>query len=188
MTLRNQGDDGFQREIYGDSITVERTISSRPGAGGYKLLDVNGKSRSSSAKKDLDNMLDQLNIQVENPVAVLDQEDAKKFLTGKPEDKYNFFAKATDLERMDRTYAKVVDSILELTVNRERVTNSLSGATETVRRLKKEVDQFTEIDGLEGKIMDFTRLQAWAAFGVVQSDLETSEQVSWHIATLFMIF
>ena len=33
-------------------------------------------------------MLDQLNIQVENPVAVLDQEEAKKFLTGKAEDKY----------------------------------------------------------------------------------------------------
>jgi hypothetical protein len=30
------------------------------------------------------------NIQVENPVAVLDQEEAKKFLTGKAEYKYNF--------------------------------------------------------------------------------------------------
>ena len=31
------------------------------------------------------------NIQVENPVAVLDQEEAKKFLLGKAEDKHKFF-------------------------------------------------------------------------------------------------
>ena len=86
VTLLNRGDDGYHRETYGDSITVERCISLRGGYNGYKLLDDNLKERSRS-KKDLDAMLDQLNIQVENPVAVLDQEEAKKFLTGKAEDK-----------------------------------------------------------------------------------------------------
>ena len=48
--------------------------------------------------KDLNNLLDQLNIQVENPVAVLDQEEAKKFLMGKAEDKYNFFIDPLDAQ------------------------------------------------------------------------------------------
>jgi chromosome segregation ATPase len=178
VTLRNEGDDGFQREIYGDSITVERIITNRSGGGGYKLLDEHGKSKS-TAKKDLDAMLDQLNIQVENPVAVLDQEDAKKFLTGKPEDKYNFFAKATDLERMDRTYANVVESISELTVNQQRVVQSLVGAVTNVRKLKKEVDQHGEIEKWEDKIGDFTRLQAWATFGYINADYQGSEHVSY---------
>ena len=54
-------------------------------------------------------MLDKLNIQVENPVAILDQEEAKKFLTGKAEAKYNFFMKATELERLDLTYASTLE-------------------------------------------------------------------------------
>ena len=54
------------------------------------------------------------NIQVENPVAVLDQEEAKKFLTGKAEDKYAFFMKATELERVDRTYAETIDKVESL--------------------------------------------------------------------------
>jgi hypothetical protein len=82
VTLLNRGVDGYKHEIYGDTITVERTIAVRGGYNGYKLLDANGKEQS-RAKKDLDDMLDKLNIQVENPVAILDQEEAKKFLTGK---------------------------------------------------------------------------------------------------------
>lgn len=76
VTLLNMGADGFQTDIYGDSITVERSISRAGGYNGYKLLDHQGKERS-RLKKDLDAMLDQLNIQVENPVAVLDQEEGR---------------------------------------------------------------------------------------------------------------
>ena len=74
VTLLNRGPDGFQTDVYGDSITVERSISKNGGYNGYRLLDHEGKERS-RLKKDLDAMLDQLNIQVENPVAVLDQEE-----------------------------------------------------------------------------------------------------------------
>ena len=79
VTLLNKGADGFQTNIYGDSITVERCISKIGGYNGYRLLDHLGKERS-RLKKDLDAMLDQLNIQVENPVAVLDQEEGMSFL------------------------------------------------------------------------------------------------------------
>jgi len=51
-------------------------------------------------------------------VAVLDQEEAKKFLTGKAEDKYEFFTKATELERLDRTYASISDNIKEQLITR----------------------------------------------------------------------
>lgn len=178
VTLRNEGDDGFQRDVYGDAITVERVISSRAGAGGYKLLDSQGKTRSTS-KKDLDAMLDQLNIQVENPVAVLDQEDAKKFLTGKPEDKYAFFSKATDLERMDRTYARVVDHIVELQVNQTRVEGTMTLAIDNVKKLKKAVDEFLEVEKLEDKISDLRRAQGWAAYQEIQDDRDRAEQVSF---------
>jgi chromosome segregation ATPase len=77
VTLLNRGTDGFQPDVYGDSITVERTIAVRGGYNGYKLYDQNMEEQSRS-KKDLDEMLDKLNIQVENPVAILDQEEAKK--------------------------------------------------------------------------------------------------------------
>lgn len=39
-------------------------------------------------------------LQVDNPCAVLDQENSKKFLQGSESDKYAFFMKATDLDRI----------------------------------------------------------------------------------------
>jgi hypothetical protein len=59
VTLLNEGDDGYKHEIYGDTITVERTISLNGGYNGYKLLNHAGKEKSRS-KKDLDEMLDVL--------------------------------------------------------------------------------------------------------------------------------
>ena len=45
----------------------------------------------------LDKILDHLNVQVENPCVVLDQENSKKFLKGSETEKYQFFLRATDL-------------------------------------------------------------------------------------------
>jgi hypothetical protein len=59
VTLLNQGDDGYKHDVYGDTITVERTISLNGGYNGYKLLDHAGKEKS-RCKKDLDDMLDVL--------------------------------------------------------------------------------------------------------------------------------
>ena len=100
VKLLNKGSDAFRHDLYGDYVTVERVID-RGGGSDYRLLDSFDKVKSKK-KADLDMMLDLFNIQVDNPVAVLDQEESKKFLMGKPEDKYNFFCKATELERIDK--------------------------------------------------------------------------------------
>jgi structural maintenance of chromosomes protein 6 len=64
VTVLNASDDGYQRHIYGDYITVERTITVAGTAGsyasgGYKLYGADGKEKSRS-KKDLEDMLDVL--------------------------------------------------------------------------------------------------------------------------------
>jgi chromosome segregation ATPase len=204
VTLRNEGEDGFYPELYGNAITVERVISNRSGAGGYKLINASTGKTVSTSKKDLDAMLDHLNIQVENPVAVLDQgmyfrlhyiiyledgdltlmcvllkpEEAKKFLTGKPEDKYRFFQTATELERLDRTYGDVADSVAELEANESHVEAGLQTSIQNVKRLKKEVEKFQELEILEDKIAESRLKQAWAVFGEVQKDKDMLESVS----------
>lgn len=178
VTLLNGGPDGFQPDVYGDTITVERSISLRSGgSNGYKLLDHEGRMKSNS-KKDLDLMLDQLNIQVENPVAVLDQEESKKFLIGTPEEKYTFMAKATELERMDRSYASVVDNITELEENKTRVKESLASKVENVKKLKKEWEQYQALGKLEKKVLNYRVDYAWAFYNEVQEEVDIEQNVS----------
>lgn len=53
----------------------------------------------STEKKELDIILVCFNIFVSNPCCVLTQEESKKFISGAATEKYDFFLKATGLER-----------------------------------------------------------------------------------------
>ena len=139
----------------------------------------NGVERSRS-KKDLDELLDQLNIQVENPVAVLDQEDAKRFLTGKPQDKYNFFMKATELERMDRQYAAISDKLLEISETKQKVESGLSDAVDNVKKLKKQWEQHQEVEKLEEKLLELNILYSWAFYQDFEKQHKNMDEVRVH--------
>ena len=142
VTLLNKGPDAYQHEIYGDHITIERTISLGGSYNGFKLYGHGFIPRrtaaKSTSKKHLMELLDQLNIQIEIPVAVLDQEEAKKFLMGKVEDKYNFFLKATDLERLDRHYADTKDCIFEMDESKARMEKNIEPLEKNVQKLEQE--------------------------------------------------
>jgi hypothetical protein len=43
VTLANKGDDSFMPHVYGDSITIERTLN-KTGSGGYKIKNHEGKT------------------------------------------------------------------------------------------------------------------------------------------------
>uniref|UniRef100_A0A8C7XFD9 Structural maintenance of chromosomes protein 6 n=1 Tax=Oryzias sinensis TaxID=183150 RepID=A0A8C7XFD9_9TELE len=106
ITLRNKGKDAFKLEVYGPLITVEMRIT-RDGLRTYKLRSKDGQIISTK-KEELISILDNFNIQVNNPVSVLTQEMSKHFLHSKGEgDKYKFFMKATQLEQMRETFVYI---------------------------------------------------------------------------------
>ena len=177
VTLLNKGSDAFQHDVYGDFITVERTIALRGGYNGYKLFSVDDIEQSRS-KKDLNEMLDKLNIQVDNPVAILDQEEAKKFLTGKAEDKYKFFMKATELERLDNTYASTLDQILQMEQQSKRIAESLKQDKELVHQTKKAFQQHQIIGKLEGKKAKFEIKLGWSNYQSSMIELQAKVEVS----------
>lgn len=43
MTLANRGEDAFKPDVYGEEITVERTIN-KAGGGAYKIKNDEGKT------------------------------------------------------------------------------------------------------------------------------------------------
>jgi structural maintenance of chromosomes protein 6 len=182
VSLWNCGPDAYQHSVYGDTITVERVIAVKAGAySGYRLLDHAGVEQSRS-KKDLDDMLDTLNIQVENPVAVLDQEESKKFLTGKAEDKYAFFLKATELERVDRTYASTLDTIAELQDVNSRITEGLQSSYDQVDELKRQWQEHRELGKLETQKLKLGAQFAWAIYQETDALYQKTEQAREQVA------
>ncbi len=62
IKLRNRGSDAYKPDLYGQSIIVERKLTS-DGGSSYKLKSADGKIIS-TRKEELDHILDQFNIQV----------------------------------------------------------------------------------------------------------------------------
>nr|CCA25982.1 structural maintenance of chromosomes protein 6 puta [Albugo laibachii Nc14] len=107
VTLRNDGSSGdaFRSSDFGKKVLVERLLR-RDGSAEYRLKNESGFIVS-KLKQDLEAILDHFNIHTENPCTVLDQENAKLFIKGGDEDKYQFFLRSTDLYKMRVTYAKI---------------------------------------------------------------------------------
>ena len=104
IKLCNEGEKAYKPEVYGDSITVMRTVTNSSST--YKLKDHRGHVVvEKKVKEELDRVLMSFNIQVDNPIAVLNQDTAKTFLFKcEPDKLYTFFMRATQLETCKADY------------------------------------------------------------------------------------
>ncbi|WYZ34364.1 hypothetical protein EsH8_I_000640 [Colletotrichum jinshuiense] len=130
VRIKNQGIDAYQPDIYGETIRVERHFS-RAGASGFKLKSAMGKIISTK-KVDVDEISEYWALQVDNPLNVLSQDNARQFLnSSSPSMKYKFFVRGVQLEQLDNDY-KLLTEILE---SHEA---KLPNLEEHVRRAKRE--------------------------------------------------
>merc|ERR1712106_121518 len=110
ITLQNNGRESYKKDQYGESIIVERKIVTT-GGGGYKLKSADGRVIS-TRKDELQRVLDFFNLQVENPITILNQDMSRSFLnTTDPKDLYKFFLKATQLQQMKQDYSELERSL-----------------------------------------------------------------------------
>ncbi|CAG7731899.1 unnamed protein product, partial [Allacma fusca] len=105
-------------KLYGNDITIVRTMS-REGSSKYQIKDANGNLRRLD-RQELNLVLSKLNIQVNNPLAILHQEMSRNFLrTNDPTDLYNYFYRALLLNTCESMLKKAqqdldaADSCLE---------------------------------------------------------------------------
>lgn len=93
----------FKPDDYGKSITIEKTIF-KDDAAKLALKNDKGK-RISERKQELDDLIEHFGILINNPICILNQEISKTFLHSKrPEDKFDLFMKATNLEQIEQDY------------------------------------------------------------------------------------
>ncbi|CAF4246586.1 unnamed protein product [Rotaria socialis] len=99
VVLCNQGLEAIDIERFGRSITITRKVTVK-GSSHYQVKNEYGKIVS-ERKDTIDTIVAHFNIQVDNPMCMLNQDIAKNFLNTKStKEKYNFFLKATQLQKM----------------------------------------------------------------------------------------
>eukprot|EP00752_Nemacystus_decipiens_P012922 g11436.t1 len=159
---------GFKFEEYGDSITVRRTIK-QPSGGSFALLG-RDKVVKSRDKADLFRMLDVFNIQVDNPCAVLEQENSKKFLQGNAQDKYSFLMRAADLDQIHASIKATEGEIAKMKIGCDRTANQAPKHKAIIRQLKAERKEHQDLESLKMQILDIKERIAWAVVGEFEEE------------------
>ncbi|XP_037112816.1 structural maintenance of chromosomes protein 6 [Syngnathus acus] len=171
VTLRNRGKDAYKPELYGASIIIDVRLS-HDGVRTYKLKSQNGQTISTK-KEELALILDNFNIQVHNPVSVLNQEMSKNFLHSKGEaDKYKFFMKSTQLEQMkeDFIHIKATKNMTE-----DKVAQHGEYLKELRRKYLEKEDRYKSLSSvheMQTKLEELQKQMAWALVMEIEKELE----------------
>ncbi|TSO25151.1 Structural maintenance of chromosomes protein 6 [Bagarius yarrelli] len=161
VKLRNRGSDAYKGDIYGDCISVEQRIT---GDGG-RTCKIKNKSGSivSTKKEELTAILDHFNIQVDNPVSILNQEMSKQFLHSKSEsDKYKFFMKATLLEQMKRDYIHIKQTKGLTREQVERQEECLRDLRQLFLQKKEKYESLSTLEKMKETLEELQKKMAWA--------------------------
>jgi len=171
IQLRNQGKDAYKRDIYGKSIIVVKTIA-KSGSSSYKIQNSQGKTISKSGK-DLQIILEAFNIQIDNPTTCMTQDISREFLAGSSETKkYEFFTRATQLQKMIDSYEVATSSITAMGVVLEDKNNALEDSREELKRREALHINAQNLDNLRKQVEELRGFRVWRMVQDKENELQ----------------
>lgn len=175
LKIHNIGEMAFKPDDYGSTIIIERRIR-RDGGNSYALKSAQGKVVSTK-RSELDAICLQFNIQVDNPMNVLTQDTAQKFLANSSdEDKYALFLRGTQLTQLATDYEHVQES-LDLTKARlEREKAALPDVKSRYEDVKRKVQESRLAMDSAQQIQELKNKLAWAKVSAVERDIAKHQQ------------
>lgn len=175
IALRNCGKYPFKPDVYGRTIIVERKILAS-GGGTYRLKSANGQLVS-TRKEDLGRMLEHYNLQVDNPVTVLNQDMSRSFLnTMDPKQLFKFFLKATQLQQMQDNYIELENSIKSSLKIIESRRKALPDLEKEVDEQRSHYEFSVSIREKKKKLQDLRHELAWANIIYKEKEKEKAEK------------
>ena len=160
VNIKNEGDGAYLPELYGDTISVKRIIHQNRNE--FKICDY--RDRTISTKRaDLDEITDHFALQIDNPMNVLSQDNAREFIgTASPHVKYKHFVKGVQLEQLDADYRLFEEKIDEISAKLE----ILGPSREILKRkhnvAKDRVKRVRDQDNVLERLREIRRQIAWA--------------------------
>ncbi|EAQ92197.1 hypothetical protein CHGG_00432 [Chaetomium globosum CBS 148.51] len=156
VKIKNRGQDAFKPDIYGESVIVERHFS-KTGSSGFKIKTALGQTHSVK-KHEVDELVEYFSLQVDNPLNILSQDNARQFLNSSTKiQKYKFFIEGVQLQQLDNDYRLISESL-------EQMVAKVPDQEERVKHAKVELDKAQRMmNELEGnrQVRNKLRMLRW---------------------------
>ena len=174
VKISNTGALQYKGNVYGDSIIVERRFR-RSGPSTFKVKSGENGRIISDRKDEIVAICDNYNIQVDNPLSVLTQETAKKFLVNStPHDLYEFFMRATQLEQLSIDYAYSLDRMKSIENSLNMAKQSWPDLEEKIENLRIELKSIAEQKQMAQKVDELKAEILWA--NVLNREIDSKEK------------
>ncbi|KAI3869436.1 hypothetical protein MKX03_020990 [Papaver bracteatum] len=175
VEIKNQGEEAFKPEIYGDVIIVERQI--RDSGSNTTVLKNHGGVTIGKTKDVLKELVEHFNIDVENPCVIMSQDKSREFLhSGNDKDKFKFFYKATLLEQVHGLLEDIGIQLESVSVLVDECESSIRPIIKELDALKLKIESMEHVDELHHEIQQVRKKLAWLL--VYEGDREIQEQAS----------
>ncbi|KYQ91623.1 structural maintenance of chromosome protein [Tieghemostelium lacteum] len=162
VKLSNKGSEAYRPDKFGDAIIIERRIS-KTGTNGYKLKDATGKHTISDKFQDLQLILEQFNIQVDNPLSILMQDTSRQFLnSATPSDKYKLFLTATQLDQITKDYEHIYQHLEAIKSVLNKKNAMLEEMEKKVMEYETVYEELKKLVGLEKRIDQLKDKYVWS--------------------------
>lgn len=182
VTLKNEGEDAYKSEVYGPSITFQRTINDN-GQSSVFIKDSKQnivKKSTKDAREEGKRILENFRINTDNPIAILQQEEAKELLkVESPENLYTFFQKATLLKQCIDQYSAAKT---ELEKTRSTIDTKRVQIRELGKQLKSRYEKLQELDRLKQRDQEEERLEKEFLWALVKENRADQEKVKSKIS------
>ena len=176
VTLSNVGEDAYRPETFGKSITFQRTIN-ESGTSAYLLKDENLEDvarKSKNAKDECRRILDKFQIQLDSPIVVLHQDEAKEMLKMESPDKlYNFFEKSTLIKQCFEQYSQAQVEYNRANSTLKEKARALKELSQEYRRQQAKYDEIQRSEQMDQELMETKGEYAWARVHAARESEET---------------
>ncbi|KAG6382819.1 hypothetical protein SASPL_157470 [Salvia splendens] len=173
VEIKNQGEDAFKHELYGDTITVERRITESAG-GSITLKNSQGR-KIGSKREDLREIVEYFNIDVENPCTIMTQDKSREFLhSGNDKDKFKFYFKATLLQQVDDLLNGIGKQLQDANGLISHLEDSLRPAKKELDELQEKIKNMEVMEEMSQQVQLLRKKLAWS--WVYDADRKLDEQ------------
>ncbi|KAL7312253.1 Structural maintenance of chromosomes protein 6, variant 2 [Mucor circinelloides] len=172
--LTNNGPNAYRPDIYPERIIVERRIN-KEGGSPYKIKNKSGRVISTK-KEDLVAILDHLNLLVNNPLTMLTQDMARKFLSdSSAEDKYKLFMHGTQLTQLQDDFTIIRESLETAHKTLKRKREGLSSLQVKAAEAQRKYEDMQAAKEVENKIDELNNELVWSQIIRKEKERDSNE-------------
>ncbi|KAJ2940696.1 hypothetical protein O0L34_g14805 [Tuta absoluta] len=171
IKIKNSSHTAYKPEVYGDYITIVRNINASGGSS-YKVKSATGEVKSTKFEE-VNAIVTAHDIQVDNPISVLNQDDARSFHASDPKTKYMLYRKATNLDQTETNYKCAIENCTKANNVWKRKWEACAELEKEYKKWKATHEQMQSRDEIEAQKKALQNEYYWSEITEMEAEAST---------------